>query len=657
MPTGWQTFPIELKGGLLSNISPLQQGVNAPGSARTLVNFEPSVSGGYRRIEGYTKFDTASVPYHGSAVVQGTYAGDITLYVADLMEAPVAGSTLTVAGVTGTYTAIAVVYSATEKAATITLDTPLTSVPSSGTAVDFSNTKSLTRGLVYFKQRAIVQRNGILYRSDGSGWEKISVPSYGPALVNGAAQSGTTLIIDGLTDTPQIGDTFSVAGIAKVYAIVALSTVTGGATTLTIAPALASSPADNAAITFRSANLSVAQKLRHTRHDFSTANTVVFVDGVNKPFKYDGVDFSTITSAPTDVVGASHVAEFKQHVFYAKDNTLTFTAPYTDSDFSVANGAGTIRLPHAVTGLIVFREQLIVFNASKIYRITGNTVADFTLQPISLDIGCTKEDSIQEVGGDIMFVATDGVRLLSATDRIGDFGLAVASRVIQSETTALLNTNTSFCSVVVREKNQYRILGYTDTGTSANARGLLATQYADQTAEGMAWSELAGIKAYVADSIYSSADDAEVVLFANNDGYVYRMESGKDFDGAAIEALYYTPFFSITDPRIRKTLYKLHTYVDPDGAVNGSVSAKYDFDQKDVIQPSSVVIASSTGSVSSFGTSVFGASTYGGKPTSLFTSQMVGSGFTVSLQYIFNSNDPPFSLDALLLEYAAHDRQ
>ena len=42
MATQWQTFPIEFRGGLISNLSPLQQGSNAVGSATLLQNFESS---------------------------------------------------------------------------------------------------------------------------------------------------------------------------------------------------------------------------------------------------------------------------------------------------------------------------------------------------------------------------------------------------------------------------------------------------------------------------------------------------------------------------------------------------------------------------------------------------------------------------------------
>ena len=57
MADALQTYAFEYKGGLVSNLSPLQQGSQKPGSARLLRNFEPSVEGGYKKILGFPPFD------------------------------------------------------------------------------------------------------------------------------------------------------------------------------------------------------------------------------------------------------------------------------------------------------------------------------------------------------------------------------------------------------------------------------------------------------------------------------------------------------------------------------------------------------------------------------------------------------------------------
>ena len=77
---------------------------------------------------------------------------------------------------------------------------------------------------------------------------------YGTPLVDGASQTGTTLNIDGLTSTPVAGDQFTIAGVAGTYTIDRL-TYSSGDGALVLTTALASSPADNAVITFTTGHL------------------------------------------------------------------------------------------------------------------------------------------------------------------------------------------------------------------------------------------------------------------------------------------------------------------------------------------------------------------------------------------------------------------
>ena len=68
MPTKWETFPIKLTGGLVTNLGRLEHGLQSPGSATILTNFEPSVNTGYSRILGYNKFSQSVVPGTGDIV-------------------------------------------------------------------------------------------------------------------------------------------------------------------------------------------------------------------------------------------------------------------------------------------------------------------------------------------------------------------------------------------------------------------------------------------------------------------------------------------------------------------------------------------------------------------------------------------------------------
>ena len=512
MATQWQTFPIEFRGGLISNLSPLQQGTNAVGSATILQNFEATKEGGYSKIRGYEKFSTSTLPGSGPIL------------------------------------ALKVISAGRIVAAR-------------------QNTSNVTE----------------YYYSTGGAWTSMG-----------------SLALSG-------------------------------------------------------------DKARHALYNLDGDDKVLFVDSFNYPISYNtsGNTITTI-SGSSDVQGATQVAVFKDTAFYANDNVVYFTAPFTVDDFSAANGAGSINVSSEVTGLAVFRDQLIIFTKDSIKRLTGNTAADFQVSPITDRIGCINGDTIQEVGGDIMYLAPDGIRLLSATDRIGDFGLDIASDPIAKDAAVFLGSTPSFASVLLREKAQYRIFAYIQSEQSDAAKGLIATKFVSQGATGISWSTTFGIKAFVADSRYSGT--TETVAFANTDGYVYIMETGSSFDGATIDAIYESPYMPVTDPQMRKSFYKMTLYAEPTGTMDLDLNVKYDFgttSNTGLIQPKTQTVTSTGSAVSIFGSSssIFNASNYGGQLDVIYPTNIIGSGKTIAIRVEDISTNPTFTLDTALLEFRQNDRQ
>ncbi|MAJ43731.1 MAG: hypothetical protein CBC83_02340 [Flavobacteriales bacterium TMED123] len=661
-----ETFPIEFKGGLITNMSPLQQGINAPGSATVLQNYECAIDGGYRRILGFKKFSSNIIPPYGKPVVHGASQTGTSIIIANIYTSPIIGDKFTVTGITGTYTISNVSFDSVNNRATLTLTTSLASSPVNAAAINFTSivSKYTANGLGIFSTdagvKAIIGYNNDLFQTGGdlvsSEYEKINVPNYGTPLVNGSSQTGTTLIIDGITSAPQNGDVFTINGVDKVYTVRTNATVSSGGTTLTIDPALASSPVDDAALTFISTSRKLALQTRITDYNYSGTQKIAIVDGFNSPALYDGTTYTALNSAPSDVQGASFVINYRNHLFFAKGSKLTFTAPFTDNDFNTGNNAGTIRVSNNITGLIVFREQLIIFTQNSIERITGSTASDFSLKPITTDIGTSSPESIQEVGGDIMFLGPDGLRLLSGTDRIGDFGLGVISKAIQSKLTDFIDSNINFTSVVIRSKSQYRLFA-----NNLFSNGIIGTQFSSQGGENFAWSEMSGIKANVAAS--NLYNNKEVILFSNDTGYVYQLESGNSFDGANISAVYQSPFMPLNDPRMRKTIYKCTIFTNPKGSIEFDVSLKFDFDELNSVQPNAISFSNIASTVSFYGQALFTntasdtSAKYGGKLARIFKTQTVGTGFVVSLKFETDNTNPSFGLDTATLEYNTNARR
>lgn len=579
MPDRWQTYPIEFRGGLVTNLSPLQQGINAPGTATVLRNFEPSVEGGYRRIKGFEKYDTNTV----------------------------------------------------------------------------SNT-GLIRGLTYFNDQVYAVRGDDIFRSSGSGWTQVTDTTAFPAStatadVDGAVSASTTLVVDNNSGTIKAGMVITGTGIVGTVTVASLSDQNNlvMSSTQTIS--------NNVTLTFteKSPTIGGSGKVRSLLFNFNGTDKVMFVDGVGKPFTFDGTTFKQLTSAPSDTAGANHVTKFKNHIFLAVGNTLIFSAPYDEENFTAALGGGTIDLDAEITGLEVFREQLFAFTETSIYVIAGSTIADWLVRPVTQDIGCVARDTVQEVGGDVIFLSADGLRLLSATERNNDFGLGVISKPIQSELTELITVNTSFTSIIIRPKSQYRLLGYNTDYSDDAARGVIMTQYSGQGGAEIAWAETRGINAYVSYSAYVGA--VEYIFFANDDGYIYRLEQSNTFDGGNIPATFTTPYLPINDPEVRKTVYKAALYIDPDGSFDMDMTTLFDFNEVGVVQPGTIEFNNTTQTVSFYGRSEYGTAQYGGRLKFKFDANLTGSGFVVGFQFTSNSQDPPYSLDTLVLQYGTYGRR
>jgi hypothetical protein len=73
MPDQVSTYKIACRGGLDTSRDVLAQGEFSPGSATQLINYEPAITGGYRRIDGFTNA-YGTVPGTGSVLGVGVTA-------------------------------------------------------------------------------------------------------------------------------------------------------------------------------------------------------------------------------------------------------------------------------------------------------------------------------------------------------------------------------------------------------------------------------------------------------------------------------------------------------------------------------------------------------------------------------------------------------
>lgn len=115
----------------------------------------------------------------------------------------------------------------------------------------------------------------------------------GVPLVNGGSQTGNTLNVDGFTSDPQIDESFTIAGDSTEYVITAVTNTASGYT-LTLDQDLASSPADNAAITLVNGFVHTVDSV----YEPTTEVNAVYGNGSLGLYTIDANDRITLTNSP-----------------------------------------------------------------------------------------------------------------------------------------------------------------------------------------------------------------------------------------------------------------------------------------------------------------------------------------------------------------------
>jgi hypothetical protein len=211
--------------------------------------------------------------------------------------------------------------------------------------------------------------------------------------------------------------------------------------------------------------------------------------------------------------------------------------------------------------------------------------------------------------------------------------------------------------VVVREKSQYRIFKW-NSGDKYLSVGFVGVRFTDQQAQGISWSDTQGFKVYSSDS--KQYDELELVLFANDDGYIYKMESGTSFDGDDIPCSFRTPDLPVTDPRVRKTWYKLTTYLKSDLNLSLTLQVVLDNGKSRVVQPKPITIQNVGSSTVYFWdspTTIWDSFVWSEAVDTITSNNLIGSSKTIAFNFSETSSTSAFTLETLLLEFRQNDRK
>jgi hypothetical protein len=335
-------------------------------------------------------------------------------------------------------------------------------------------------------------------------------------------------------------------------------------------------------------------------------------------------------------------------------NTVYYSEYNSPNDFTGA-GAGSVTISDQIQGIKGFRTDLIVFAENSIHKLINiNDSANIRIDPITESIGCLSGYSIQEIGGDLVFLAPDGIRTVAGTARIGDVELGTVSKAIQPimrEVAENIN-NFQITSIVLREKSQYRLFYTNVNAVASGQKGIIGTLRPN----GFEWSETRGLEVTEIGSGFDTTG-VEKYYHGNNSGYVFVHDSGNDFDGTAILARYATPDYDYGDLGTLKTLHYLKVSIAAEGLVTPEVQVKFDYNSGDVPQISSNYSLGTVNPSSIFGSAVFGTNIFGASASPMLRTPLQGSGTSNNFTVISNDSKAPYRINGLYVDYIPSGRR
>jgi hypothetical protein len=484
------------------------------------------------------------------------------------------------------------------------------------------------------------------------------------AIASDTTMSGSgTITVDSTTGFSSSG-TLQINSEIFTYTGVTSTTFTGvtRATSSTSAAAHAVNDVVSESWTERDTGRSSASRYNFERFNFDGNDKLVVVDGDNAPTFFNSAMSATdITSAgsgevSTAVTGAKFVAAFKDHMFYAGMSStpqeIVFSVPFDEDNFATGSGAGSIKVDNTITGLKVFRDNLFIFCESRIFKLSGTSLSNFAITPVTRNIGCIEPfgSTIQEFAGDLIFLGPDGLRTVAGTARIGDVEIGTISKSIQSLIDDNIKNADLFNSIVIPDKTQYRLFFNKSGLTEENTIGVICVLKGQQ----FEFAKLKGIKPSSTDSIVESGD--VIAIHGGFDGYVYRQEKGNDFDGTAINGKYRSPDLTFGDPGVRKHMQRVILNYAPEAAISADLFLRYDYESAEGARPNAYPF-DSTKVAAVYGTATYGTATYGGATQPLVRQAVEGSGFALALRVNDSGTTAPYSLKGFGLEYQVGARR
>lgn len=564
-----------------------------PGVARDSVNFEVSITGGYSRIAGYERFDGRTAPSSASytAVTVTSVAGVSELSsirngpsTATGVVAAIAGNTLIYTKAVGAfavgdslYVGATLIGTVVDAAFSLTpkLQAEYNALSADVYRADIAVVPGAgpIRGVAFLTDTVYAWRNNAdntqmaIYKSTSSGWTAVplgfelgfntgvgAAVTQGDTVTNAAAtatgvvarvvlESGTSwvggsgrLILSSVTGTWAAADQIRVGAAQQ-------ATATGPAAAITLAP--------SGRVETVQANMGGA---------YGTTR-LYGADGVNRGFEFDGVTYAPVNTGMA-LDKPEHVAVHKNYLFFSFQSSVQNSAIAGPFVWSAVLGSNEIVLPEDVTSFQSMpgdssTAALAIYTKNNTHLLYGVASGSWNLVPYDKGTGAAAYTS--QTLNDAYALDDRGIVALTTSRNFGNFDSATLTLPIRPFVQA--RRNLAVASGLSREKSQYRVF-YSDgyglyvTVDDGRVRGSMPVLFPNPVT---CWCEA------------ESTSGVESSYFGSSNGMVYRLDSGTDFDGVAVNERLQLNFNSQGNARVLKRYRRASL------EISGSGYSSFDF--------------------------------------------------------------------------------
>lgn len=300
----------------------------------------------------------------------------------------------------------------------------------------------------------------VMYKATASGWQSVTLTPFipfnagtatiaeGTAINNGSGATAT--VLRAVLSSGDWGGSPQASGRLYVSSVVGTwangNPIKDGATTKATATGAVTTPTLLPGGSVEAAN--------HNFYGSSQKYRCYGVDGVNPAFEFDGSNYyQLVTAMPQDK--PTHLACHGNYLYLAfPGGSMQRSGIGDPGKWVVSLGAAELGLGDDITGMqSSVGDALLIFGSRQSAILYGSSTATLQLKPLHEDGGAVAR-SMQSINGNAYVVNGNGLTNFSATQAFGDFISSGISRKVDRQ----LDPASVVCSYVVRSKAQYRAL-------------------------------------------------------------------------------------------------------------------------------------------------------------------------------------------------------